>query len=180
MRLGFVAAVLAFVVMAWAAPASAGVVVTIDKSAQRMKVVVDGVQKYTWPVSTGGKGYTTPSGTFTAFRMEEEHYSKEWDDAPMPYSIFFTHQGHAIHGSNSRLGVPLSHGCVRLAPQNAATLYKLVQREGLYSTRVVVLDRAPVVTATATRTKPTAPGKPTSNKKSKKFVSPFYMDRWAQ
>ena len=179
MRLGFVAAMLAFVMMAWAAPASAGVVVTIDKSTQRMKVVVDGVQKYTWPVSTGAKGYVTPSGTYSAFRMEEEHYSQEWDDAPMPYSIFFTHQGHAIHGSNSRLGVPLSHGCVRLAPQNAATLYKLVQREGLYSTRVVVLDRAPVVTANSkpTASKPTSGG---SKKKSKKFVSPFYMDRWAQ
>lgn len=177
MRLGFVATVLAFVMMAWAVPASASVVVTIDKSTQRMKVVVDGVQKYTWPVSTGGKGYTTPSGTFTAFRMEEEHYSKEWDDAPMPYSIFFTQQGHAIHGSNSRLGVPLSHGCVRLAPQNAATLYKLVQREGLYSTRVIVLDRAPVVTANNNKPAATGGG---NKKKSKKFVSPFYMDRWSQ
>jgi lipoprotein-anchoring transpeptidase ErfK/SrfK len=100
-------------------------------------------------VATGAKGYVTPTGSYTAFRMEEEHYSKEFDDAPMPNSIFFTQQGHAIHGSNSRLGVPLSHGCVRLAPQNAATLYKLVQREGLFSTRVIILDRAPVVTAAA-------------------------------
>jgi len=176
MRLGFFAAfVLALAAIGWAAPASAGVVITIDKSTQRMSVAVDGVQKYTWPVSTGGKGYATPTGTFSAFRMEEEHYSKEWDDAPMPYSIFFTHQGHAIHGSNSRLGVPLSHGCVRLAPQNAATLYKLVERKGLYGTRVVVLERAPVVTATAGNP-PSSGGK----QKSKKFVSPFYMDRWQQ
>ncbi len=116
--------------MAWVVPASAAVVITIDKSAQRMSVKVDGVQKYYWPVSTGGKGYTTPSGSYTTFRMEKEHFSKEWDDAPMPYSIFFTHQGHAIHGSNSRLGVPLSHGCVRLSPQNAATLFALVDEEG--------------------------------------------------
>jgi lipoprotein-anchoring transpeptidase ErfK/SrfK len=175
MRIGFVAAVMAVVALMWAAPASAGVVITIDKSTQRMRVVVDGVQKYTWPVSTGAKGYVTPSGSYSAFRMEEDHFSKEWDDAPMPHSIFFTHQGHAIHGSNSRLGVPLSHGCVRLAPQNAATLYKLVERKGLYGTRVVVLDRAPVVTATAQ----TTPNR-TGGKKSKKFVSPFYMDRWQQ
>jgi hypothetical protein len=64
---------------------------------------------------------------------------------------------------------------VRLAPQNAATLYKLVERKGLYGTRVVVLDRAPVVTATAQ----TTPNR-TGGKKSKKFVSPFYMDRWQQ
>ncbi len=162
------------VALAWVAPASAAVVITIDKSTQRMTVVVDGVKKYTWPVSTGARGYTTPSGSYTAFRMEEDHFSEEWDDAPMPHSIFFTHQGHAIHGSNSRLGVALSHGCVRLAPQNAATLYKLVERKGIYTTRVVVTDRAPVVTAKSGSTSPSG------KKKGKKFVSPFYMDRLQQ
>jgi len=159
------------VALAWVAPASAAVVITIDKSTQRMTVVVDGARKYTWPVSTGGRGYTTPSGSYTTFRMEAEHYSEEWDDAPMPHSIFFTHQGHAIHGSNSRLGVPLSHGCVRLSPQNAATLYKLVERKGLYTTRVIVTDRAPVVAAKS------GPTHSSGKKKGKKLVSPFYMDR---
>lgn len=176
MRLGLVASVLIALTaaVALATPVAAAVVITIDKSTQRMTVAVDGVQKYHWPVSTGAKGYTTPSGSYTAFRMEKDHFSEEWDDAPMPHSIFFTHQGHAIHGSNSRLGVPLSHGCVRLSPQNAATLYNLVERKGLYSTRVIVADRAPVVTAKSTP--PAASGK----KKSKKFVSPFYMDRWQE
>lgn len=171
MRSGLVASVLAFVLLAWAVPASAGIVITVDKSTQRMTVVVDGVQKYNWPVSTGAKGYTTPSGSYTAFRLEKEHYSEEWDNAPMPHSIFFTHQGHAIHGSNSRLGTPLSHGCVRLAPQNAATLFALVERKGLYTTRVVVADQVPVTTARSTL--PSSAGK----KKGKKFLSPFYMDR---
>ena len=166
MRLGLVASLVAFVVMAWVVPASAAVVITIDKSTQRMSVKVDGVQKYYWPVSTGAKGYTTPSGSYTTFRMEKEHFSKEWDDAPMPNSIFFTHQGHAIHGSNSRLGVPLSHGCVRLSPQNAATLFALVEKKGLYSTRVIVSDRVPTMSAKAT-----------GKKSNKPFVSPFYMDR---
>lgn len=174
MRLGllrFVAsAVLLFAALASVAPASAAIVITVDKSAQRMSVVVDGVRKYYWPVSTGARTYVTPSGQYTAFRMEKEHYSKEWDDAPMPYSIFFTPQGHAIHGSNSRLGVPLSHGCVRLAPQNAATLFALVEKRGVYSTRVIITDRAPVVTATSTNG-------PSGKKKGKNFVSPFYMDR---
>ena len=180
MRLGllrFVAsALLVFAALISVAPASAAVVITIDKSAQRMSVVVDGVRKYYWPVSTGARSYVTPSGSYTAFRMEKEHYSEEWDDAPMPHSIFFTHQGHAIHGSNSRLGVPLSHGCVRLSPQNAATLYSLVERRGVYSTRVIVTDRAPVVTAKATPTS-TRSG---TGKKKKPFVSPFYMDRMDQ
>jgi lipoprotein-anchoring transpeptidase ErfK/SrfK len=177
MRKGLIATVLAMVALAWAAPAMAAVTITVDKSTQRMNVSVNGATKYTWPVATGAKGYVTPSGTYTAFRLEEDHRSTEWDDAPMPHSIFFTHQGHAIHGSNSRLGVPLSHGCVRLSPQNAATLFKLVQREGLLKTRVIVLDRAPVVTATA---KSPSPGSGSGKKKSRNFVSPFYMDRWQQ
>ena len=73
--------------MVFASVASAGIVVSIDKSAQRMTVTVDGVKKYYWPVSTGARGYTTPSGTFQPFRMEEEHFSEEWDDAPMPMTM---------------------------------------------------------------------------------------------
>ena len=94
-----------------------------------MTVAVDGVERYHWPVSTGLPSYETPNGSFRTFRMEEDHYSKEFDDAPMPHSIFFTKIGHAIHGTDSvnRLGSPASHGCVRLSRANAATLYALVQ-----------------------------------------------------
>jgi lipoprotein-anchoring transpeptidase ErfK/SrfK len=116
------------------------VLITIDKSSQRMAVLIDGIKKYTWPVSTGRSGYATPSGSYKPFRLESDHYSKEWDDAPMPHSIFFTEKGHAIHGSyeTKRLGTPASHGCVRLAPKNAATLYALVESEGLENTKVLV------------------------------------------
>lgn len=122
--------------------ASAAVDIYIDKSSQRMTVSVDGVHRYTWKVSTGATGYTTPSGKFQPFRMEADHYSKEWDDAPMPNSIFFTYQGHAIHGSPNtrRLGRAASHGCVRLAPQNAATLYSLVGQRGMGKTKIVIAD----------------------------------------
>ena len=122
--------------------ASAGLDIYIDKSSQRMTVAVNGVKRYNWPVSTAKLGYTTPSGTFTPFRLERDHFSQEWDDAPMPHSIFFTYQGHAIHGSyqTARLGRPASHGCVRLAPQNAATLFSLVTRAGLGNTRITVAD----------------------------------------
>lgn len=121
-------------------PAAAGVLVSVDKSTQRMSVVVDGKQRYSWPVSTGARGHETPAGAFRPFRMEEDHFSREWDEAPMPHSIFFTSAGHAIHGSNAtrRLGSPASHGCVRLAPANAAKLFALVQAEGMGNTKVIV------------------------------------------
>jgi len=72
--------------------------------------------------------------------MEADHFSQEWDDAPMPHAIFFTQKGHAIHGylNTRNIGSPASHGCVRLAPDNAARLYALVEKQGMTSTKVVL------------------------------------------
>ena len=64
-------------------PAHADVLITVDTSAQRMTVAVEGAVRWTWPVSTGRRGYPTPSGRYTAFRMKKEHFSKEWDEAPI-------------------------------------------------------------------------------------------------
>src|SRR5215467_3592016 len=126
--------------------AQAKVDITVDKNNQMMTVAVDGVERYRWPVSTGIPSRETPSGNFRAFRMEEDHFSKEFDDAPMPHSIFFTKIGHAIHGtdSESRLGTPASHGCVRLSKANAATLYALVQEQGVLKTTVTLTGSAQV------------------------------------
>ena len=114
--------------------------ISINKVSQKMTVTLDGDTVYRWPVSTGASGYETPSGTFRPFRLEKEHFSREWDDAPMPYSIFFTMDGHAVHGSYhvKSLGRRASHGCVRLHPDNAAKLFALVQKTGMSNTRVVV------------------------------------------
>ena len=104
---------------------AAQVLVSINENSQEMTVSIDGQQEYVWPVSTGTRRHETPTGTYKPFRMEEEHFSEEWDDAPMPHSIFFTGLGHAIHGTEhvDNLGRRASHGCVRLAPEDAATLY---------------------------------------------------------
>ncbi|MBR0799239.1 L,D-transpeptidase family protein [Bradyrhizobium jicamae] len=132
-----------------AGAARAKVDITIDKDNQQMTVAVDGVARYHWPVSTGIPSRETPNGTFRAFRMEEDHFSKEFDDAPMPHSIFFTKIGHAIHGTDSvsRLGTPASHGCVRLSRDNASTLYALVEKEGVLNTTVTLTGSAQVALA---------------------------------
>src|SRR3979409_379581 len=125
--------------------ARANVSIPVDKNAQVIIVAVDGVERFRWPVSTGIPSYETPNGSFRTFRMEEDHYSKEFDDAPMPHSIFFTKIGHAIHGTDSegRLGTPASHGCVRLSRANASTLYGLVQKEGVLNTTVTLTGSPP-------------------------------------
>ena len=129
--------------------AQAKVEITVDKDNQQMTVAVDGVARYHWPVSTGIPSRETPNGSFRTFRMEEDHYSKEFDDAPMPHAIFFTKVGHAIHGTDSvgRLGSPASHGCVRLSRQNASTLYALVQQQGVLNTTVTLTGSAQVALA---------------------------------
>jgi hypothetical protein len=147
---------LAAMLCAFAAPARAAVLIEIDKTTQTMDVSVDGAPRWSWPVSTGRGRYDTPSGSFRPFRMEADHYSKEWDEAPMPHSIFFTMEGHAIHGSfeTKNLGRPASHGCVRLAPENAAQLFALVTEQGVGNARVVVSGEASSAPAVAKRSTP--------------------------
>ncbi len=125
--------------------ARAHIVVTIDQTTQQMSVAVDGAPRYVWPVSTGRAGYDTPNGTFKPNRMDADHLSQEWDNAPMPHTIFFDMKGHAIHGffDVKHLGLPVSHGCVRLAPDHAATLFQLIKAEGMANTAVVVSGHTP-------------------------------------
>src|ERR1700743_967033 len=129
--------------------AQAKVEITVDKNAQMMTVAVDGIERYQWPVSSGNPSHETPNGTFRTFRMEADHFSKEFDDAPMPHSIFFTKVGHAIHGTESegRLGTPVSHGCVRISRANATTLYALVQEQGVLNTTVTLTGSSTVALA---------------------------------
>lgn len=131
----------AFGALLIAAPAQADLLVSISKSQQRLSVSVDGAEAYRWPVSTGRKGYTTPSGTYRPTRLERHWYSRKYDWAPMPWSVFF-HRGYAVHGTTeaANLGHPASHGCVRLRPDNASILYSMVRRHGAKHTKVVVMD----------------------------------------
>lgn len=119
--------------------AQASVRVKVDISSQRMHVYVNGGLRHVWKVSTGKRGYRTPTGSFRPTRLERSWYSRKYNWSPMPHSIFFI-GGVAIHGSNyvRQLGRPASHGCVRLARGNAARLFRLVRRHGPRRTRIVV------------------------------------------
>jgi L,D-transpeptidase catalytic domain len=124
-------------------PAPKPVVVTltadINLTAQQMTVSSGGKTLHVWPISSGDRDHPTPTGSFRPQWMARTWFSKQYDDAPMPHSVFFnggiaTHATQATH----RLGTPASHGCVRLSPSAAATFYALVQKHGLASTRIVV------------------------------------------
>lgn len=115
-------------------------VATISISTQTMQVAVDGRPAYDWKVSTGRKGYVTPTGSFKPTRMHRMWYSRKYDNAPMPHSVFF-HGGYAVHATDAvkRLGRPASHGCIRLHPAAAADFFELVKAYGRDNTRIVIV-----------------------------------------
>jgi lipoprotein-anchoring transpeptidase ErfK/SrfK len=127
--------------VAFVGSAAASVKVNVDLASQRMQVYVEGKLKHDWAISSGRRGYETPTGSYRPTRLEREWYSRQYDDAPMPNAIFFS-GGYAIHGTyeTRRLGRTASHGCIRLAPSNAARLFELVEDYGRGSTRITIDD----------------------------------------
>lgn len=134
---GAAALAVAVSILASSGNARADLLVRVDKSSQRMSVIVNGEHRYTWPVSTGI--YGTPSGSFRPQSLKRHHRSTLYNNAPMPYSIFYD-GNFAIHGTThvAQLGGRASRGCIRLHPSNAAILFSLVQREGLGNTRISI------------------------------------------
>ena len=135
----FAMTVISLIAMSVTALAHPVVDITIDLSEQELFIQSPDGQAL-WPVSTGKDGYDTPVGEFNVDRIEEEWYSKKYDGAPMPHSIFF-YEGYAIHGTYDvkRLGLPASHGCVRLHPEDAELLYEIVDYYGMESTVIRIV-----------------------------------------
>jgi hypothetical protein len=181
----FLGPVTAFLLLAGSQAANAAIAITVNKDLQEMTVSVDGVERYRWPVSSGNPSHETPNGKFRTFRMEEDHFSKEFDDAPMPHAIFFTRQGHAIHGTDSvkNLGMPVSHGCVRLSRANATTLWNLVKKEGLLNTTVALTGSSRVALARNPRTvasrAATTVGRPIEIAPDRSYAAPDYDDPYS-
>ena len=129
----YLLSVLALVIVALSAldRADASVIVDIDRADQSMAVSVDGMARYYWRVSTARRGYITPPGSYHPQMLARQWFSRLYYNSPMPHSIFFYGQ-YAIHGTTAvgNLGRPASHGCVRISPGNAATLFAMVQRQG--------------------------------------------------
>ncbi|MGR3503415.1 L,D-transpeptidase [Pseudaestuariivita sp.] len=118
---------------------AAPLVAKVDVSSQTMTVYHHGQIVYRWPVSTARSGKWTPRGTWSGKWLSKNHKSSLYDNAPMPYAIFF--RGHyAIHGTNqiSKLGRPASAGCVRLHPDHAAILFHMTQSLGPKNLKVVI------------------------------------------
>ena len=101
-------------------PCAAGVSACVDLSAKRAwlmsagKIIIGPV-----PITSGMSGHTTPTGTFHVSWKDIDHVSKEYDDAPMPYSVFFN-GGIAFHTGSLKAE---SHGCIHLSNGSAQTFF---------------------------------------------------------
>ena len=128
---------------------AASLVATIDIPNQTMTVKRHGEILHHWSVSTARAGYITPRGEFRPYRIHRMWHSRTYDNAPMPYAVFYD-RGWAVHGTTAvnRLGQPASHGCVRLATENARVFYELVREIGAGNTRIIVTDE-PVASLSA-------------------------------
>ena len=134
---GLQIALLASVLTLLPVGAKAKILAHVDISQQRLHLYVNGKKRSSWPVSTARRGYRTPTGTYRPYWLHRNHYSTIYRGSPMPWSVFFR-GGYAIHGTNEikRLGTPVSHGCIRLHPSNAAVLFKLIGAHGMRNTRI--------------------------------------------
>jgi lipoprotein-anchoring transpeptidase ErfK/SrfK len=129
----------AMVAIAPASAHAASLVAKVSLANQTMTVIHNGQVLYRWPVSTARKGKITPTGQWSAKWLSKNHRSSRYENAPMPYAIFYN-GNYAVHGTYqvNRLGRPASAGCVRLHPEHAARLFSLTKRVGLKQTRIVV------------------------------------------
>lgn len=113
-----------------ACAAIAKVAIQVDLDSQKMTVTRGGAAPIVWRISSGRPGFDTPTGSFIVQRLDANHFSDEYDQAPMPYAIFFS-RGLAIHGTyQGGIGRPASHGCVRLSVDHARQLFDWVEKEG--------------------------------------------------
>ncbi|KKP88785.1 MAG: ErfK/YbiS/YcfS/YnhG family protein [Berkelbacteria bacterium GW2011_GWA2_35_9] len=110
----------------------AGKYIEIDLSTQRLAAFNGQNKDYEFVVSSGKWSMPTPSGTFTINSKNPRAYSSKYN-LYMPYWMAFIGSTYGLHAlpewangykeGENHLGVPVSHGCVRLSTENASTLY---------------------------------------------------------
>jgi len=137
--IGAIALALSVAIALPAEALAAKLVATVNLSTQTMTVKQGGVVKYRWAVSTARRGKVTPTGSWSAKWTSKNHKSSRYNNAPMPYSVFYS-GNYAVHGTyqSKLLGRPASAGCVRLSVSNAATFYSMAKQVGLKNTRIIV------------------------------------------
>jgi hypothetical protein len=103
------------------------ILVSIPK--QMMHVYRNGILIGRSTISSGSKGHATPGGVFSILEKKQEHYSKKYDNAPMPNMQRLTWTGIAMH-SGALPGYAASHGCIRLPYDFSQLLFSVTSQGG--------------------------------------------------
>ena len=108
----------------WAPELSAAgpALLVVNLETQRAVFFRNGVPIGATTISSGKEGYETPTGVFTILQKNKEHYSRTYDNAPMPNMQRLTWRGIALHAGNLP-GYPASHGCIRLPAKFSSLLF---------------------------------------------------------
>ena len=99
--------------------------VVVDKSRQVLRAYEGDRVVLQTRISSGRRGRETPNGRFHAQSKALMHYSRLYDNAPMPYSVQFA-GNYFIHGFSSVPNYPASHGCIRVPLDSAREFYNWV------------------------------------------------------
>jgi hypothetical protein len=104
-----------------------------DRSWHQVNLYHDGALLNSWLVRGGAASTPTHTGTFRVYYRDIDHVSSTFDNAPMPYSQFFT-GGQALHGSRLMMNpyVGHSHGCVNFWTEDAQQLWNLTATKTLW------------------------------------------------
>lgn len=100
--------------------------VIVDKSRQELRAYEGNQLVLHTRISSGRRGRETPSGSYRARSKSLMHYSRLYDNAPMPYSVQFS-GNYFIHGFSSVPRYPASHGCIRVPMGAAREFYQWVE-----------------------------------------------------
>lgn len=103
-------------------------IITVDLEARVMSVFRGGYEIGAAVAMLGTKEHPTPLGTFPILHKQRHNVSEKYDNAPMPFSMFLTTDGIAIHGGRSVENGYASHGCIAIPTEMAEKLFAIAKK----------------------------------------------------
>ncbi len=110
--------------------------VTVDLEARVISIFRGGYEIGAAAVMLGTDDHPTPTGKFPILWKQRHNVSEKYGNAPMPWSMFLTRDGIAIHGGSEVENGYASHGCVGVPDEIASRLFDIAKEGDM----VVITD----------------------------------------
>ena len=109
-------------------PETGKLVMTVDLEARVISVFRDGYEIGAAVAMLGTEAHPTPTGTFPILWKQRHNVSEKYGNAPMPWSMFLTNDGIAIHGGSEVENGYASHGCIAVPDPFADRLFAIAKK----------------------------------------------------